>query len=368
MLFATEPIGARPLEDADCGCGTTCGTCSANFGLGAMAPAPLPDAVWQVGPGAGIGAQPVQDARCKYTLWPITLPPFEELDDPTRLCFSRITPGGFGGWPQFDWPKTNCCPVDNTVKRDCQAPTEIDALIGSLIVPDLDNAHWDDELSNVLAEGTPDEVDKLLFGAGVRVLLANLDIAHWTSCLVGHWSPEVVASALNRCVRTLTTPNATGHLPVHVTWATLPAQGNVDASMWAFTRLVPADDGTLGWIVPLESDTWQGWLNKWESTDETSRFCAAVEVAGTLLHELIHICADDHDTGYMPPQAWAEHNWTGAQHEDKVKVPEPCWDEPRMVATTFWWSMVHRYPCLRGTQPCGRYANPARVAHSRPGA
>ena len=324
--------------------GPTCGTCPPGFG--GMAPAPLPDAVRQVGPGADIGAQPIQDEPCPYTLWPITLPPFRELDGPTRVCFSGTSPTGGGAWPTLDWPKTDCCPVDNTIKGDCEAPSETDAYIGSMIVPDLDNAHWNDGNSNAAGEGFPDWTDRVLFGAGVRVLLANRDIANWATCLVGQWSPEVVGGALDRCIQKLTTPTSTGHLPLHVSWATVPGDGNLNASMWAFTRHLPADDGTLGWIVPLESNTWAGWRNKW-GEGGIDAFCAAVEVAGTLLHELIHICADHHDTGYESPYKW--ENARGAYHEKKAAVPEPCWDEPRMVATTFWWAMVQRYPCLRGT-------------------
>jgi hypothetical protein len=205
----------------------------------------------------------------------------------------------------------------------------------------------------------------LLFGAAVRLLLDNLDIALWATCLVQSWTPELGRFQLVDCLSVVLTPGTGGFLPLTVTYVDVPVSGNPNATMWAFVYGAnSAADGSVGLIIPIGSATWQGQVGSYIGGGDDAT-CAAIQVAGTILHELIHVCADEVvNPYYVSPFPWT--NLDGALHEAS-SVTSPCWDEPRMVATMFYWAMARRYACIGQTSGCGKFLENWRFAHSMRG-
>lgn len=365
MLFLDDLAGVGGLDGLaggggrDCGCGSVCGSCSANFGLGLLQP--LADRQPILGEGPNFGA--VRD-DCPEALLPLELPDFMSVDVATMICF-------FGEGYGLQWPQTDCCPPDMAKRPDCVAPTYQEAWDAHWLIPNMQN-RYADEIPDAAQEPTP--LDQLLFGAALRMLLDNLDIARWATCLVQSWSPELGRFALLDCVTGLLTADSTGIFPLTVTYVDVPVTGNTSATMWAFTRLEPASDGSVGLIIPIGSTTWTDQVAAYVGGGDDGT-CAAIQVAGTILHELIHVCAD----GVVNPHYVNPFPWTGeagALHEDRT-VKSPCWDESRMVATIFFWAMARRYGCVRavGTigspayseTECSKYAEVERFAHSSRG-
>lgn len=107
MLVMDElGAGLRDFSDADCGCGTTCGACSANFGLGAQTPGwPGPEGVIGLDVGTWVGslddgaALPMGTARGERILqWPA-------FWDDSRIVYQRhrTAPDGPGSADDHLW-------------------------------------------------------------------------------------------------------------------------------------------------------------------------------------------------------------------------------------------------------------------------
>jgi hypothetical protein len=86
--------------------------------------------------------------------------------------------------------------------------------------------------------------------------------------------------------------------------------------------------------------------------------CALVQVASTILHEIIHILGDGFKNSVIPNASKSDpDNVPGALHEcddeDLGCTNYHCWDEARMVATIFVWGMSQRHECLKDARICG---------------
>lgn len=216
----------------------------------------------------------------------------------------------------------------------------------------------------------PTSADLALLGAALSILLDNRDIVRWATCLVESWSPEMAGLDLVEGVLALLTRDSNGILPMSVTFIDRPPTGNTSATMYAFTNQSPNSDGLFGLIIPLESNIWGHQSSEYEAGQNTA-FCAAVQVAATLLHELIHIVGDGFRTSnYTSPFSWT--NFEGANHEveqaDSTSTVTgtdfPCWDEPRMTSTMFLWALSQRFPCLTDSSVCQNMSDNRYLAYS----
>jgi len=309
----------------------------------------------------------------------VKLPPFREIDPPTALCFYIE----FGVW---GWPKTPCSPP--AVRRDpsCPLPTERAITAALHRFPNHGNKYARDKSKFFDSDGkivtraqAPTWQDLRLFGSAAAFLLDNADLALWATCLVGNWSSEMRNLSLKEDVRDA----LNGTFPIHVTFVDKP-KGNPNATAWAFTKREDEDtssDSTQGWIIPIGVQSWLDRLEPFLAGTEASgvmaeysrvrdiAFCEVAQFAGVLLHELIHIMADHwthEDANYTSayPSIYAGLDEVGARHEDAI--PEPCWDEARMVVTIWQYALSQRYPCIT-VGNCEDYDDAWRVAHSRRG-
>ena len=324
--------------------------------LGAIPPGPLAPGLGPLTERPSLADVPFEplspqgdcDRRSLRAIWPP-----EMVDSATRRCFAWE-------YGKADWPVTDCCPPDNMRTRPCTPPskTEAEAMFARLI----DGSGWNPALAD---HATPSRADEQLLGAALVILFANFDLAVWAACLVKAWSPEMFGVNLVPSLERLMTLDGSGLLPFGVTWVTSLGL----ASMAAFTRSIPEEERErLGLVVPIEPDWWTEKSARFAGTDSEDAFCAALQVAGTVLHELIHIIGDDRGAVSAGPPVigilfGTVTNERGANHEDK-SLANPCWDEPRMVATIFRWAVSQRYPCLASSANCSEYGEDWLFAHS----
>ncbi|HND31326.1 MAG TPA: hypothetical protein PLA94_15095 [Myxococcota bacterium] len=228
----------------------------------------------------------------------------------------------------------------------------------------------DEEGPNATA-AQPSAEDEQMFREAVALLWRNRDIALWATCLVQGWSPELRGYDLLPCLSTLLS-TIDGRVPWTVTYANVALP---DATMWAFTysdiRNNPAI-GSVGVIIPINHSNWNEQKIAWRRGG-TGAFCVLVNIASNILHELIHICdgtfpedlaqapRDNHFDGPSTDSSavwdhpftthdsiWSDTNNDGeAQPEEFENYTLSCWDEPRMIASIFLWSMSTRYTCIR---------------------
>ena len=293
------------------------------------------------------------------------LPDFQQIHVVTRLCFILQ-------YGDAEWPDTCCCPPPLNATPDCSPPSLVEC---AWMVNAIPCREWDvTDGDPAILPKRPTIHDQQLFGAGVAILIKNLDVILWLLCMVQNWSPEfsgVKKIAASRLILQLLTDQAHGQLPWTVTYVNRSADG--DADMWAFMYVRRSSDQTVGLVIPLESSMWIKRVNQW-SLGGLEAFCAAVSVASEMLHELVHIVGDGFDSGTRGAEdliyptdgihgADPIHNINevGAYHEsykDPVtgykKSYGLCWDEARMVGTMFLWAMSQRYTCLQSAGYCCR--------------
>lgn len=202
---------------------------------------------------------------------------------------------------------------------------------------------------------TPTPNDHYLFLAGLTLLIENRDIVFWVACLVQKWSPDIKGLNLAGCLEEFLT------LPFNWTVTYVDKSYiNEGATMWAFgvdnvERYPYANDNNpqeankkYGLIVPIlqeddsrQDTSWGIKIDKWKQGGSQA-FCAAVQVAAIILHELVHICGDTYRSTTTDAQPGTRHE----EEEDGSAYTYPCWDEARMVETMFIWFMTQRYTCL----------------------
>ena len=443
-MFSADTVRRLgPTKDADCGCGGDCGPCSANFGLGVH---PIPSgstvteaSVMQLG---ATSATPAGSARNTLgsTPWtelrppegplanelaggehrPISWwyyedganievrepctddgPPYFELPSvldvhsSVRECM-LLAHGTRTTWPSHD----DCCDLSSqaqgpkfddprpelTRSRDCPVITLEQGLRAEAMLTARDNRHAEDAGGQNAT--TPSPAMRAMVGAGIHMLLANIDIVQWVWCRIRDWTPdsferwhdanqEFVNVGLEEryvmrtvgfvggfpvvtfddwywsCLEGLLRLRA-GTLGWHVTWVDKSASsGNEDALAWAFSyagnRVL--SDASVGVIWPTEHDDWIARAIAFKGGGPEA-LCAASQVASVILHELVHVCAGG----------------SGGRHKDfqhdEGLYAQTCWDEPRMAATMFRWAIVKRYPCILDAVDCGNYSDLSYFARS----
>lgn len=269
----------------------------------------------------------------------IPLPSFQDVDIVTQICFA-LEYGDTG------WPDTDCCPPALNLTVTCDPPTLAECLTMSLRVPE----HDFDSTVDVTAT-SPAQYDRQIFGAGMAVLIENIDIARWAICLAQSWSSEVPAvalpsglSLLDR-INEILTVGSDGSFPMNVTYVTDSADG---ANMWAYCDWQVPSDG-VGVIISISDQWWIDRVVRWRHGGD-SAFCAATQIAATILHELVHIAGDVAYDKCQLEQPTTLHEPTPSPRQTcPDTVLYPCWDEARMVETIFIWAMAKRFPCLGAT-------------------
>lgn len=314
-------------------------------------------------------APPWEDTpiKCPPYIQPVVLPDFDTVDCVTRACFALE----YGVW---DWPATDCCPPPLNATSMCELPSDLELFWLSAVIPVHILSPGDGEDPNKVTPVTPTTDDQLLLAAGLAVILENSDIVYWASCLLQSWSRDIKGLDLTR--------RLASYLSLVTPWnVTYVATTDINATMWAFTPRSRnplsggnqnVNGGIDGLIVPIRAtsnvDTfWTLLIEKWKYGGNEA-FCAAVEVAATMLHEFIHICGDDYDSEIADAHdAFDQYAQTGTLHEvkeDSTSYEYPCWDEARMVETIFVWAMSQRYTCLTSNSCCSNMADPIYVAYS----
>jgi len=423
-MFSADTVRRLgPTKDADCGCGGDCGPCSANFGSGLIeaASGTRPSAAdvegaggmrYSPGPvGEGIlsGRRPRQPIAwwfvdeddvgvrepCVDVGGPHLRPPeWKDLHTDVRACISLE----YDGWAL---PETDCCelsvqpwhPAIGTGRPELKRPIDCPEMtVEQGLRTEARSLHSDNR--HVAEAGgknptTPTTEMRALVGAGIHVLLENLDIVQWLWCRIRAWTPfevlrysaedgEWLNVALEEryytrnfgyingvplvsfvdwywaCLEGLLRLRG-GSLGWHLTWVDKPESGsNPNATAWAFSyaggRVLA--DGSVGVIWPTEHPNWLGRADAF-ARGGVEAMCAASQVPSTLLHELVHVCAG----GY------------GGKHKDfqfdDELYAQTCWDEPRMAATMFRWAIAQRYPCILEDPTCARYPEDQFFARSQ---
>lgn len=351
--------------------------------------APVRRRVGRAGPGSRAKQGPCSEEGGPF----LELPPFYQLDIATQACF-------FTEFWVLDWPETDCCPPLLNRSSRCDPPDSHEwfpTLAKVPVHPYSEEAGANnpattgggngpgaftfyDDGEPILA-AIPSWYDHQLFGASLHVLMENMDIALWATCLVQAWSPEMVGLDLEDCLRKLLTTDQTGSLPFSVTYVTQRGNG---ATMWAYTerdikRDPTVNGGGVGLIIHIASHTpWPSQVEEWRGGGPEA-FCVAVQNASNILHEMIHICGDGYTKGnrdHHPPDDKTDvpgtlHDYYVDPQGDAHNYRYTCWDEARMIATIFVWGMSQRYPCLGNNVAapnscCQNMSDPRYVAYSAP--
>jgi len=266
-------------------------------------------------------------------------PAFTDVAPATQACFTVH-------YGHEDWPSAPCCPPALKEATECSIPTLWDVLDVLFHLPTREYEPIDDSDKTVSATATLD--DEALLAAGIQVLMDNLDIVTWAACLVQSWSPEIWGLDLVGGLTDLLTRKDDGGFKFSKSWVESADNG---AGMWAKTYDIPFSDGGVGLNIPIAAGTiWSGIRLGWDAGGEDA-FCATFQVAAEVLHEMVHIVGDGHDSGvesaaviFYELDLKGPPDLPGVSHEVGAKAP--CWDECRMVATMFLWAMSQRFPCL----------------------
>ena len=343
--------------------------------------APVRRRVGRAGPGSRARQGPCSEEGGPF----LELPPFYQLDIATQACF-------FTEFWVLDWPETDCCPPLLNRSSRCDPPSRAEWFQTLVKVPVHEYAEdvWAQQgTKDPIYAASPSGFDQQLFGASLHVLMENMDIALWATCLVQAWSPEMVGLDLEGCLQKLLTVDQSGKLPFSVTYVTQKGNG---ATMWAYTegdlkKYPTLNGGGVGLIIHSASHTpWPTQVEEWRGGGSEA-FCVAVQNASNILHEMIHICGDGYEGGrkdHHPDGSdiFAKydkvidnygtlHDAYEALGQDPVNYIHTCWDEARMIATIFVWGMSQRYPCLGNNVAapnscCQNMSDPRYVAYSAP--
>ena len=308
----------------------------------------------------------------------LQMPDFQDIHPLTQTCF-------FEQFGKMDWPEIGCCPPSLRQTTDCSPPSILEYMAMLLAVPRYDK--MPPSRSDFMRYAPPTAHDQQLFGAALAVLKQNMDIALWATCLVESWSPELVGLDLAGFVRYMLTQRENGRFPFSITYV---LWGDDGATMTAIKpEFKTAEEielvgeyGIVLMIAPtaepaaVPSDSvHKRRMNQWLQGG-TDALCASVALASEILHEIIHIGADDYDSHIKDNHAEIfgspftvdddDIDFIGAKHDKINSGNNTCWDEARMIATIFVYGMSQRYTCLSNATCCQRMNDEGFFAYSEP--
>lgn len=155
--------------------------------------------------------------------------------------------------------------------------------------------------------------DRINLALAWQVLADNIDIVEWLACVV------VGGSDYIDCLTGRIEDPSTVHIEV-------TGKGGFKSKGRPIGRqqkIIIGQSSLEGKYGPYLSPT----------SDSDEHFCAIVDLAATLLHELVHTCL---------------HPERGGEHADD---PNDC-RVSYLIETSFRWAMAHRFPCLPMTCAC----------------
>jgi hypothetical protein len=266
------------------------------------------------------------------------LPPYSAIDQTAQDCFDATWGPGL-----TDWPPQDCdvpC-VDPATNPPCLAPTPGTADFARILYPFVevtDAAAVPNDV--ILADGSPAldpleiEDGKDMTSAGMALLALNLDIVTWACCLVQSWSPDLAANGIDLPSEVEAMLSQTASVPtmvffVHTFGA--PSQGATGSAFNADYGALGTYAGGQGPVIPLGHSGWKTAAQLYKTGTPGDQLCIATQMAGTLIHEIVHVAADlvaKHCEDNVPP-------W-----------PYCCWEEAVMVASAVRWALALRYPCM----------------------
>ncbi|MEQ1572301.1 MAG: hypothetical protein ABMA64_42145, partial [Myxococcota bacterium] len=312
-------------------------------------------------------------------------PPGVELD-PTRSCTGlspQITPPAFGSladgdtvsggsatqqcfWNQYgpgltDWPDTSCGDPCLFEVTSCAVPSqaEQDAALATFGLVQIDQGFLDSLPDGDVGKGDvplvpPATADELAFvKSALALLLANLDLVEWALCLAASWSvdepaetdPEADTAALLDCVLGMLAGGSSIYLIATFGGGSTGATGG-GTRRYSFTP-----DGQIGAVIPVRGVKWvPGAADHAAGTPDG--LCAAITLAGVILHEFVHMCEDDTN-----PDCTSVDNYGSV-------IALCCSEEQRMTQSMFQWAMSQRYSCLSTPTARCKLGDPTQFASS----
>lgn len=261
----------------------------------------------------------------------------QRLVDVLFVCAAERPPPPLPGTNAVRELPPECDPIQ---WDQCENPLESSLLRGDCTIGSL----WLDGVFGLFDLVVDDNLEPLdpdvheLIEAAWAILLANIDLAEWVACLFT--GLEAFSSFGNESLAKCLRDRVLGQ------GAWFGAGGNVTI------KLQDKVGSFLTWWTPFggiihirtRSSTWQNkYVALYKNGDEKEKFCIAADLAGTLLHELVHTCL----AGYS------------------AASDESCECEiSYLIENAFRWALGQRYTCLAGIGPCCYYASSGLLGNS----
>lgn len=310
-----------------------------------------------------IGFQSIEPPPYDYHIHPIT-----------RGCFEDQFPG------LTTWPDTPCAAPCTQVRYDPSCdhfPSSSEKAFISSIVPIRPLPAYACAQRSMIeltsSNENPNFVD--FVHAAVALLFANIDLMEWSACQPTYWSwkfeppngpitsesPHAGGFGYSRtdyldCVMSLFSGSKTIYLIENFPPQTDPSRAPTGGTTKK-NDLRPWDHP--GVVIPQHP--WLNRLRKFRQGGEVG-MCAMTDLAGTILHELLHLCDPGplerdpsvQDDNLQPHVAFDCH---ADDLQDFLVGETCCWNIQNMAANNLTYALAERFPCMAGTcQRTDRFA------------
>jgi len=205
---------------------------------------------------------------------------------------------------------------------------------------------------NVIVTGARTQADEDLLRTAWAILKVNTDLIVWVVCWVINTTRQAIRDWLiEQLVQVVT------GIPIQLpdsydtTACILSKLFEISSTRYLELRIYRESDGDYddwceGWAAsawPIKEpnviyicasgSSWRKWIGAWACGIDPNKdqFCAAVDLASTLLHELTHLC--------------------GRSPNDSADNCEFTY----LIASTFKWAMMQRYSALLHSECCAKY-------------
>ena len=169
-----------------------------------------------------------------------------------------------------------------------------------------------------------------LVAQAFAILGLNVDVIRWISCIYyGQYGALSPASCIERKIR------GTGSFRLNLVLVGEEGSFRASPSYAPVPFGSPAYPG--GRIEIFDGSRWGKYLAAYRTSAGAPQFCIVLDLAATILHELVHVC-------------------TPLQFSDSGDESEDC-DPTYLLENAFRWAMAQRYPCISGTS-CGFFDDP----------